>query len=349
MNRKVKVGIWGMGRAGDGMHGSELLAHPDLFEIAAVCDSDAARAEEKGKKYSCAWFSSPEEFLNSGLMELVAVATFSKDHLRHTAAALEKGYSAVIEKPIALDYETGKELLTLDRKFPGKLFCRQNRRFEASFHHVREIIASGILGKIHTIKLRRNSFSRRNDWQTLRANGGGQLNNWGPHLIDHALQFMNYKVRSVWGELKRCAAMGDADDSVKILLRDGEGLTVDIEIFGGAALPSNIYEIYGSRGALSVDPTESDIKMKYIDPAYELNAYPVIEGHPDGFVFADNATLPWIRQTIMVKPSDKCTMECFYKAVYDSMRNGVPFPVKAEEALEVIRITEEIRRQNPEF
>ena len=107
--------------------------------------------------------------------------------------------------------------------------------------------------------------------------------------------------------------------------------------------------IYGSRGALSVDPTESDIKMRYIDPSYELKEYPIIEGHPNGFNFADNAKLPWIRQTIMVKPSDNCTMGCFYKAVYSSMREGVPFPVKAEEALEVIRITEEVRRQNPEF
>ena len=349
MNRKVKVGIWGMGRAGDGMHGAELQMYPDLFEITAVCDTDAERAEAAGKKYACASFSSPEEFLKSGAMELVAVATFSKDHLRHTAEALSHGYSAVIEKPIALDFETGKELLVLDEKYPGKLFCRQNRRFEPAFHHVREVLASGILGKIHTIKLRRNSFSRRNDWQTLRKNGGGQLNNWGPHLIDQALQLMNYKVASVWGEMKRCAAMGDADDSVKIILRDGAGLTVDVEIFGGAALPSNVYEIYGSRGALSVDPTESDIKMRYIDPSYELKDYPVNEGHPGGFSFSDNATIPWIRQTIMVKPSDNCTMNCFYKAVYDSMTGGVPFPVKAREALEVIRITEEVRRQNPDF
>jgi len=349
MGDKIKVGILGMGRAGDGMHTREMSLFKDKFELAAVCDIDAARAEAMGKKHSCAFYSDIKEFLASKKMELVVVATFSLDHLKNVEQALEAGYSVIAEKPLALNYADGKHYLELDAKYPGKLFCRQNRRFEAAFQHVTEILASGILGDIHTIKLRRNGFNRRNDWQVLKKNGGGQLNNWGPHLIDHALQFLNYEVASVWGELKQVAAMGDADDSVKILLRNGKGLTVDIEIFGGAALPSNTYEIYGSRGALFVDPAEQDIKMRYIDPEYKLKPYPIIEGHPNGFAFSDNADLPWIRKTIMVKPASGLHVNSFYGVLYDTMRNGKTFPITAKQAVEVIRITEEIRKQNPQF
>ena len=52
MSRKVKVGIWGLGRAGEGMHAREIMANSDKLEIAAVCDIDAARAAEVGKKYN---------------------------------------------------------------------------------------------------------------------------------------------------------------------------------------------------------------------------------------------------------------------------------------------------------
>ncbi len=349
MDEKIRVGILGAGRAGDGMHGRELKLYPDKFEITAICDIDAERAEMCAEKYQCRSFSDPDAFFKAGGFDLVAVATYSKTHMQYTRQALESGYYTIIEKPIAITYEEAKELLVLDKKFPGKLFCRQNRRFEAAFQHVRELLATGIIGKVHTIKLMRNSFSRRNDWQMLQCNGGGQLNNWGPHLIDHALQFMNYKVQSVWGELKRTAAMGDADDSIKLLMRDFDGLTVDIEIFGGAALPSNAYEIYGSRGALMVDSTEADIKMRYVEPTYELKPYPIIEGHPNGFKFADNATIPWVRQTIMVKPSNGWNMERFYLAVYEAVKGIAPFPIKAEEAVEVTRITAEVRKQNPGF
>lgn len=349
MSDKIKIGIVGMGRAGDGMHCTELKRFADKFEVSAVCDKDAERAEAMGKKYSCPFYTSIEDLLAAKKVELVAVATYSLDHLKNVEQALDAGYSVIAEKPLALNYAAGKRYLELDAKYPGKLFCRQNRRFEAAFQHVTEILASGILGKIHTIKLCRNSFNRRNDWQVLKKNGGGQLNNWGPHLIDHALQFLNYEVASVWGELKQTAAMGDADDAVKILLRNGKGLTVDIEISGGVALPSNTYEIYGSRGALSVDPQEQDIKMRYVDPEYELKPFPVIEGHPDGFKFSDNAKIPWIRKTIMVKPASGLDVGSFYGKVYDAMRNGETFPITAKQAVEVIRITEEIRKQNPQF
>ena len=42
---KIKVGIIGLGRAGWGMHVSELKAFSDMFEITAVCDVDFKRAQ----------------------------------------------------------------------------------------------------------------------------------------------------------------------------------------------------------------------------------------------------------------------------------------------------------------
>ena len=347
MSEKVRVGIWGLGRAGTGNHYEEIKANPDRVEIAAVCDIDAARAEEYGKKYNVPYYTDPEKFLQDKNIEVVAVATYSKDHIRHTRQALEAGYYAIIEKPIADSRAEAEELVVLDKKYPGKLFPRQNRRFEAAFNHVKEIIASGILGKLHTIKLCRNQFCRRDDWQTLLANQGGQLNNWGPHIIDHALQFLNYEVESVWSELKLIAAMGDAEDCVKIILKGKDGLTVDLEIFGGDALPSNTYEVYGSRGALFCTPDEQDIKLRYIDPDYELKRYPVNTGRPNGFIFADTRTLPWIRKTIMTKPANGMDIHMFYNAIAESVRDGVPFPVKLSEALAIVEICDIVKSQSP--
>ena len=43
MAGKIRVGIWGLGRAGNGMHIHELGLYPDMFEIVAGCDWDPAR------------------------------------------------------------------------------------------------------------------------------------------------------------------------------------------------------------------------------------------------------------------------------------------------------------------
>ena len=87
------------------------------------------------------------------------------------------------------------------------------------------------------IKLSRLGYAQRWDWQTLKEFGGGQLNNWGPHLIDHALQFINAPVKSVWSDMRQISASGDAEDHVKMVIRGENNIVVDIEISAGAALP----------------------------------------------------------------------------------------------------------------
>lgn len=69
------------------------------------------------------------------------------------------------------------------------LYLRHNRRVESGFEKVNEIIDSGVLGDVFSIKLTRNGYSRRCDWQTISEFGGGQLLNWGPHIVDHCRVF----------------------------------------------------------------------------------------------------------------------------------------------------------------
>ena len=38
-----------------------------------------------------------------------------------------------------------------------------------------------------------------------------------------------------------------------------------------------------------------------------------------------------------------------YRYLYDAIRDGIPFPVKPEEAFAVIKVTAEIKKQNPQF
>jgi predicted dehydrogenase len=136
-------------------------------------------------------------------VELISIATRSPDHTAQALKALATGKYVFLEKPIALTYADARKLKKASEKYPGKLFLRHNRRYEAPFNHIREIIASGVLGDIYEVKLHRHGYQRRNDWQTIMACGGGQLNNWGPHIIDHALRFLDSPVANIWSDLKK--------------------------------------------------------------------------------------------------------------------------------------------------
>ena len=69
-------------------------------------------------------------------------------------------------------------------------------------------------------------------------------------------------------------------------------------------------------------------------------------GNPGfGWDFGQASRLRWRRETIMVEPKENCTQQDIYRYLYAAIRDGVPFPVKMEEALEVVRVTEMIRQR----
>jgi predicted dehydrogenase len=347
MSDKIKVGIWGLGRAGLNMHSTELEKYTDMYEIYSGMDTDPERNKIFAEKTGAKTYDNEADFLNDPEVDMISVATRSLDHVAHCEKALAAGKYVFLEKPIAVTYADGLKLIELVKKYPGKLYLRHNRRFEAPFNHIREIIASGILGKVYEIKLCRHSFQRRSDWQTIIECGGGQLNNWGPHIIDHALQFLDYKVKEVWSDLKKIAAVGDAEDHLKIVFKGEDGTVVDLEISGGAALPQNEYTIFGTRGALTCNG--NDIKLRYIDPEQNFKKIDAYPGNPPlsgGFSngYADLEEIRWIEKEIKVAPSVPVEMHAIWPAMYKAIKKGEKFPVSIEEGVAVVKVIEDVKK-----
>ncbi|WPJ95259.1 Gfo/Idh/MocA family oxidoreductase [Coraliomargarita algicola] len=347
MTDTIKVGIWGLGRAGLNMHAAELGLYPEQFELHSGIDIDPARNQILVEKYGAKAYTNEDAFLNDPEVELISIATRSPDHVAHCERALSAGKYVFLEKPIGLSYTDGLKILALSQQYPGKLYPRQNRRFEAPFNHIKEIMASGILGDVYEIKLCRHSFQRRSDWQTIVECGGGQLNNWGPHIIDHALQFLDYKVAEIWSDLKKVAALGNAEDHIKIVLKGESGRVIDMEISGGAALPQNEYTLFGTRGALTCQG--ADIHLKYIDPDQEFQKTEAFAGTPslDGGVsnaYADLEPVKWVEEHIKVAPQKPTQIHSIWPALYDSVRNNAKFPVSIEQAVAVLKVTDQVKK-----
>ncbi|MEK6794560.1 MAG: Gfo/Idh/MocA family oxidoreductase [Spirochaetota bacterium] len=345
MNRTgaISIGIAGIGRAGWGMHCNELKGREGKFTIRAACDIDEARLAKMKERYSCVTYTSFDEMINDKNIELIDIATLSPDHTPMALKALAAGKYVFLEKPIALTYKDALRLKAASMKYRKKLYCRHNRRFEAPFVHIREIIASGLLGDVYEIKLRRHGYSRRDDWQTHIASGGGQLNNWGPHIIDHALRFLESPVATIWGDLKKVAAVGDAEDHLKIVLTGKNGRIVDLEISGGAAIIEPEYIIFGSKGALTC--TGNEIRMKYLDPAVTLPPRKAVKASPpmEGS-FGNPDVLTWKEETIQASPAQPSNTDHIWDHLHASIREGKKFPITMDEAVEVVRVADIVKR-----
>lgn len=341
----IRVGIAGLGRAGWGMHCPELDTYPGMFRVVAVCDPLKERRDLAVARYpGCRAYRRYEDMLGDSEVELIDIATRTEDHVNHAIQALKTGCWVNLEKPMSLDHDQALVLRAASIKAGNRLFVRHNRRFEAAFTHVREILDTGILGDIHTIRLCRGEFSRRDDWQTVKRCGGGQLLNWGPHVIDQALLFLGTPPVRIWSDLKRVAAMGDAEDTFTIIMRNLAGLTVVVDFSGGRVLPVPAYTLSGEKGELTA--TDDAITIKHLDPKQRLPRRRASVRTPPHGSFGSPDNLKWIEAQLPVAPSAPAGMTLIWEHLANAIRNNKPYPVTLDQAVDVMRIISLARKDS---
>ena len=340
MAEPIRVGLVGLGRAGNGMHRPELRSRQYKFRFYAVCDIIEERTTPFVEEFGSKPYTKLEDLLADPGVELVSIATRSCDHYRHAKMALQAGKDVMLEKPFAMSLAQAKELVALGSEPAGPhLYIRHNRRFECGFQQAMEIIDSGILGDVYEIKLTRNNYDRRCDWQTISRYGGGQLLNWGPHIIDHSLRFCGGDYVKLYSSLKHAAAAGDCEDHIKIVFTGVNGRIVDMEISGGAALPTPEYLIYGSKGAMVSEGGR--FHLRYLDPAVKLS--PVVadpETPGTGRGFGNKEPLTWIEKDVPIEGDGTARI---WDALYESIRNGRKYPIGLDQATKVIEVIEKVK------
>jgi predicted dehydrogenase len=338
MNEPISVGVAGLGRAGWSMHAMAIEKHP-AFRLAAVTDTDPERRQEAVARFGCTAYDTYEAMLDDRNVELAVVATPSHLHAPMSVAALHAGKHVLVDKPMALSVTEADAMLAAARRSGKILTVFQVRRLEPDFLTIQEVLASGVLGPIHEIRIAAYSYDRRRDWQTLTKFGGGQLNNIGSHLIDLGLMLAG----GVWGQLfidmRRVAYAGDAVDHVKLVFRGRDDIVVDVEL-GVSAHSLPLWLIMGRYGSLTGE--RNHLEWKYYDPA-SLPDPVVSEGAAADRKYGSGETLPWITERRELAVTDATAR--FYDRLAASLREGAPVLVPPEQIRNLVALQDACRAQ----
>ncbi len=344
--KKIRFAVVGLGRMGRGQIGEIFKYASSQYELAAVCDVCADRMEnlpaEWGREYRK--YTSLDDLLKDGSVELVSLATRHLDHVPMALKVLEADKACMVEKPAAPNAAEMEKLCLSGEKHPGKLFIHHNRRFEPAFVKAKELVDRGVLGKVHYIRLcRAVGYCRRNDWMTSPEEFGGLFTNWGPHLIDQALRLLGAPVTEVWADLRRAISIGEGDDMSRVMLRGENGRLAEIELSGVCTTPGRELEIIGSRGTLYYEGGAKTVHVRMVDPAIEFRE---LAPH------RDNPPLQYgnLEETLSFVDADyelpKTALSDAWKHCAGTLRDGVPYPITLDEAMEVVRITETAIRKS---
>lgn len=329
----ITVGVVGLGRAGWDIHVDQLRDHK-AFHIVALADPDKKRLREGSDELGCASFPDLKSLLRGSDAELVVVATPSRSHAPDSTAAMKAGRHVVVEKPMAMNLAQASRMIQSSRRCRRKLFVHQQYRFNQITVHLQQVIASGILGRVFHVRANWVSFNRRNDWQTLRRNGGGVLNNTCPHAIDMAMQLLGAKVTAVMGDLQQIKDAGDAEDHVKIFMRGANGCTVDLEVSTCCAATLPTWMILGSCGTLVTNG--EDTTVNYYDPR-KVPKLKVVDGPAPGRRYGiAGDKLPWRQKQFKVSKTK--VVSGFYDNVAGVLRKNAKMAITPESVREVIRV-----------
>jgi predicted dehydrogenase len=339
----IRVGIAGLGRSGWAIHANLLAPLTEEFQVVAVTDEDASRRAEAIERFDCQAYETYDELIADSSVELVVVSLPSFLHAPASIAALRAGKHAVCEKPMAVSMEEADAMVAAAAASDQVFTIFQQRRYNPDFVKVREIIDSGILGRIVQINIAESKFTRRWDWQTLQKFGGGSLNNTGAHFLDQALQLFGPGTPTVFCVLDRTLTLGDADDHVKLVFSAADSPTIDIEISSCDAFPPATWRVLGTRGGLQ--GTTRSLRWKWMlmdeQEARTLDLRPT----PDRSYNRDD--LVWHEDSWEFEGELSEAYRGFYHDLYATIREGAPLAITPESVRRTMWLQEECHRLAP--
>lgn len=322
----ISVGIAGLGRSGWNIHVQTLQRMPERFRITAVMDVDPARRAEAETTLGCRSYDRFESLIADDKVDIAVIATPNRLHTEHAIEAMRAGRHVVAEKPFALTPEDADHMISVANETGRILAPFQNRRYEPHFQKVKEIIDSGILGKIVEIRMTWHSFTRRWDWQTLKEFGGGLLNNNGPHLLDQALELFGPAEPEVYVDLKNALSSGDAEDHVKVVLHAPGAPTIDIELTAVCAYPQDRWLVMGTAGGLH--GTTTRLEWKWVDWS-TMPERPIQQGPIPDRTY-NSESLDWLEATWEGEEDFTREHLRFYEDLYATLRQGAPLVITPE-------------------
>ena len=194
---------------------------------------------------------------------LVVITSPNDSHYPLAKQALLAGKHVLVEKPFVLTAAQGQELFELAEQQQRQLFVYHNRRFDADFLTLQQIVHSGELGAIRYFESHFDRFRPvpRQRWREQQGAGTGILYDLGPHLIDQAIALFGAPEALT----ARCRALRQGSETVDYfhLLLHYSDKEVVLHSSPFSALPTTRFILQGDLGSYhktGLDPQEDALR-----------------------------------------------------------------------------------------
>lgn len=243
------------------------------FKIAAVYNRDESRGrafcEQWGGEYVPTW----EQVCTHKNVDFIDVCTFPDIRLEPLKLAADHGKHVQVQKPIAIDVATAREMIAYCKAKNVKLGVVSQGRFNDAMLFLKRALTAGRLGKIFQADAyvkwwRSDEYYSRPIKGSWAVEGGGSLINQGIHQVDWLLHLMGgiERVYAEWHLGVRHKI--ESDDMCNALMRYSSGATGVIQT-ATAIWPgfTERIELHGTKGS-AILTADKISKWEVIDDAF---------------------------------------------------------------------------------
>jgi len=157
-----------------GMHHALAFQANSRFELAGVCDIDAARAEAAAARLGVSVKGvDAREVAGAARPDVFCFCTLPSVRAGLVRIGIESGARLIaMEKPVALTSAEGFEVRRLIESGGVKAVVSHQHRYGEHYQQVKKIVASGALGRVHTVY--------------------GTATGWMMHMLSHLIDYMRW-------------------------------------------------------------------------------------------------------------------------------------------------------------
>ena len=270
MNKVFKVGLIGCGHIAE----TYFRAHKyfNNIKIIKCADINLETAKHCAKTYNIEAVS-VKEILEDKEIEIILNLTIPKAHYEIAKKSLDAGKHTYSEKPLAIDFDEGKELFELSKKKKLYIGCAPDTFLGGGIQKTKELIDSDLIGEV---KLGNAMFAfpgvesyhpNPESWFDIKS--GGPVIDMGPYYFTALVNLLgpakNVQGRSLKMFNERVIGIGPKKgNKFKVSCPTSYLATIEFEnnsiiqvtlSFDVAAHQRNHIEVYGTKGSAIVpDP-----------------------------------------------------------------------------------------------
>lgn len=252
-----------VGMIGCGFFAENHLAawqHIKDVTLAAVCDIDVAKARAAALRHGAKQiYTSAAELMDSGEVDFVDIATTMPSHVELVGLAVERRLPAIVQKPLAPSFAECVAIIDRCAAAGIPFMVHENTRFLRPVRKVREIVASGAIGKPTWGRVAfRTGHDIYGKQPYLAHEDHFVLLDLGVHMLDVA--------RYLLGDVTRLYCQSSSvkpgirgEDMATVMLSHVGGTTSIVECSYASPIdpdpfPELTLQIEGTRGSLRLEP-----------------------------------------------------------------------------------------------